>query len=146
MTNIYEFAENPVLKGILDRYEKAQTPEELEAAKQYQRDVQERMGAAEKEEFSAAFVADTERMLSAMDEDIADLRAEAMRQRLGDVPKAISLTYIAAQCGKSKSWLSQRLNGHKVNGKEAHFTSDEARLVQGRLHELGRKLLNVALI
>ena len=31
MTNIYEFAENPVLKEILDRYEKAQTPEELEA-------------------------------------------------------------------------------------------------------------------
>ena len=61
-------------------------------------------------------------------------------------PQAISLSYIAAQCGKSKAWLSQRLNGNTVNKKEARFTAHDVKMFQDALHDLGRKLLNVSLI
>lgn len=146
MRNVFEYVENPVLKDILDRYEKASTPEELAAARQYQKEVQEGMSAESLEEFNEALIADHRRIIAAMDEDLADLRAEAMRSRLGDLPRAISLTYIAAQCGKSKAWLSQRLNGNIVNGKEAHFSLEEAKLVEETLHKLGHRLLKVALV
>lgn len=146
MRNLTELIENPTLREVLSRYEKADTPEELEAAKRYQKEVQAAMSKEEQDAYNEASLSDFRRMLSAMEEDITELKAESMRCKLGDVPNAISLTYIASKCGKSKSWLSQRLNGHKVNGKEAHFTASEAKMVEEALHDLGNMLLKVALI
>ena len=146
MRNLTELIENPTLREVIDRYEKADTPEELEAAKRYQKEVQAAMSEEERKSYNEASLSDYQRMLDAMEEDITELKAESIRRKLGDVPKAISLTYIASKCGKSKSWLSQRLNGHKVNGKEAHFTASEAKMVEDALHDLGNRLLKVALI
>ncbi|MCR5139449.1 MAG: DUF5053 domain-containing protein [Bacteroidaceae bacterium] len=134
------------MKKIMERYDRAVTPEEKEAAKQYQLEVESAMTPEELEAYTRESVEDHYRILSAIDEDIADLRAEAMRRKLGDVPQAVSLSYIAGRCGKSKSWLSQRLCGHKVNGREAHFTSEEAKMVQDALHDLGRTLLGTRLV
>lgn len=46
--------------------------------------------------------------------------------------------------GKSQSWLMQRINGNKVNGKEAHFSADEAKQLEAALHDIGNKLLSIA--
>lgn len=38
----------------------------------------------------------------------------------------------------------QRINGNKVNGKEAHFNAAEAKQLEAALHDLGNKLLAIA--
>ena len=79
-------------------------------------------------------------------DNLEELDNTIIRSKLGDVPQAVSLSYIATQCGKSKSWLSQRLNGNKVNGKEVRFTQSEAKAFQNALHALGQKLLSISLL
>ena len=146
MRNLYDYISHPVNKKIMDVYDKANTPEELEAAKRYQHELQDAMTPEEKKEYDDAMISDFRRMMAAMDEDIADLQAEAIRKKMGDMPKFINLTQIArVYFGKSQSWLMQRINGNKVNGKEARFTPEEARQLEAAFHDLGNKLLAVAL-
>lgn len=49
-----------------------------------------------------------------------------LRDKLGELPEAISFSYIAKKYfGKSRNWLYQRINGYTVNGKRAEFTKEE---------------------
>jgi hypothetical protein len=131
---------------MAEAYEKATTPKEIEAAAQYQHQLQADMTPEEKAIFDKEFVEDHLRMLAAMDEDIADLRSEAFRKKMGDMPKFVNLSQIArVYFGKSQSWLMQRINGNKVNGKEARFTPAEAKQLEAAFHDLGRKFLAMSL-
>ena len=146
MRNIFEYSTTPRFRDILAMYEKANTPEELEAARQHQRLIESSMTKEEKEAYDRSVIKDLHRMASAMDEDIADLQAEVIRKKMGDTPKFINLTQIArVYFGKSQSWLMQRINGNTVNGKEARFTPAEAKQLEAAFHDLGNKLLAVAL-
>jgi hypothetical protein len=61
--------------------------------------------------------------------------------------KAISFAYIATHYfGKSQSWLTQRLNGSRVNGKEARFNKSEVLQLEEAIHDLGRKLSSLTLL
>ena len=145
MRNLNDYIKNPTHKLIAEAYDKANTSEELEAAKRYQQELQDAMTPEEKEVFNREFIEDHLRIFAAIDEDIADLKAEAMRKKMGDAPKYINWTQIATTYfGKSQSWLMQRINGNKVNGKEAHFNAAEARQLEAALHDLGHKLLAIA--
>lgn len=145
MRNLNDYISHPVHKLMAEAYDKASTPEELEAAKHYQHELQDAMTPEEEAVYNETLVLDFRRMMAAVDEDIADLRAEAMRQKMGDTPKFINWTQIATTYfGKSQSWLMQRLNGNKVNGKEAHFNAAEAKQLEEALHDLGQKLLAIA--
>lgn len=104
------------------------------------------LSAEEQAEETAAFMENLRGVVSGVRENLEELDGAILKKKLGEVPQAISLSYIAAQCGKSKSWLSQRLNGNTVNNKEARFTTNEVRMFQDALHDLGRKLLSVSLI
>jgi len=131
---------------MAEAYEKAKTPEELAAAEEYQVQLQKAMTPEEKAIFDKEFVEDHYRMLAAMDEDIADLRAEALRKKMGDMPKFINLSQIArVYFGKSQSWLMQRINGNMVNGKEARFTPAETKQLEAAFHDLGHKFLALSL-
>ena len=104
------------------------------------------MTPEEKAIFNKEFVEDQLRMLAAMDEDIADLRAEALRKKMGEMPKFVNMSQIArVYFGKSQSWLMQRINGNKVNGKEARFTPAEAKQLEAAFHDLGHKFLALSL-
>jgi len=145
MRNLNDYISHPVHKKIAEAYDKANTPEELEAAKRYQHELQDAMTPEEKKDYDDAMISDFRRMMTAMDEDIADLRAEAMRKKMGDTPKFINWSQIATTYfGKSQSWLMQRINGNQVNGKEAHFNATEAKQLEAALHDLGQKLLAIA--
>ena len=145
MRNLNDYIKNPTHKLIAEAYDKANTSEELEAAKRYQQELQDAMTPEEKEKFNREFIEDHLRIFAAIDEDIADLKAEAMRKKMGDAPKYINWTQIATTYfGKSQSWLMQRINGNKVNGKEAHFNAAEAKQLEAALHDLGHKLLAIA--
>ena len=146
MRNINDYINNPNHKLMAEAYEKATTPKEIEAAAQYQHQLQADMTPEEKAIFDKEFVEDHLRMLAAMDEDIADLRSEAFRKKMGDMPKFVNLSQIArVYFGKSQSWLMQRINGNKVNGKEARFTPAEAKQLEAAFHDLGRKFLAMSL-
>ena len=94
-------------------YEKANTPEEIEAARQHQHLIESSMTKEEKEAYDRSVIKDLHRMASAMDEDIADLRVEAFRKKIGDISKFVNLSQIArVYFGKSQSWLMQRINGN----------------------------------
>ena len=146
MRNINDYINNPTHKLMAEAYEKATTPKEIEAAAQYQHQLQADMTPEEKAIFDKEFAEDHLRMLAAMDEDIADLRSEAFRKKMGDMPKFVNLSQIArVYFGKSQSWLMQRINGNKVNGKEARFTPAEAKQLEAAFHDLGRKFLAMSL-
>ena len=68
------------------------------------------------------------------------------RAKLGDLPEALSLSYIAKKYfGKSRGWLMQKVNGNKVNGKVAAFTDDERLKFRRALQDLSEKMSAVAM-
>lgn len=76
-----------------------------------------------------------------MHDDLEEVRRELLRDRMKEVLPAISVSYIAHRYfGKSSSWFYQRLNGNKVNGKEAAFTPNELSTLSAALNDIGKKL------
>lgn len=64
---------------------------------------------------------------------------------LGEIAEAISFRYIAEHYfGKGASWLYQRLNQYKVNGKPAAFTEQELTVLAESLQDLGQKLIGIS--
>jgi hypothetical protein len=93
-----------------------------------------------------ALIAETEALIAKgdrmMEEDVNDIR-----EKLGNLPEIINLSALARQCfGKSRTWLYQRINGNKVNGKPAYFTRAERKQLLEFLHGLGHDLLAVKLV
>lgn len=139
--------DNPKLKEILKAYENAKGENDMKVARELQKEVQDSMTAEELKAFNDALLEDTYAMLQTGDRMIEECANERMREKLGNLPDAISLSYIAKNYfGKSRSWLLQRINGNKVNGKEARFSAEERLQLQNALHDLGNRLSSVALI
>ena len=93
-----------------------------------------------------ALIAETEALIAQgdrmMEEDVSDIR-----EKLGNLPEIINLSAVARLCfGKSRTWLYQRINGNKVNGKPAYFTRAERKQLLEFLHKLGNDLLAVKLV
>ena len=91
-------------------------------------------------------IAETEALLAKgdrmMEEDVNDIR-----EKLGNLPEIINLSAVARKCfGKSRTWLYQRINGNKVNGKPAYFTRAERKQLLDFLHGLGNDLLAIKLV
>lgn len=145
MRNLNDYISHPVHRQIAEFYKAANTPEEMEVAKRHQHEIQDAMTPEEKKEYDDALISDFMRMMSAMDDDISELKAEVIRKKMGDAPKFINWSQIATTYfGKSQSWLMQRINGNTVNGKEAHFNAAETKQLEEALHDLGHKLLAIA--
>ena len=68
------------------------------------------------------------------------------RAKLGDLPEALSFSYIAKKYfGKSRGWLMQKVNGNRVNGKTAIFTDEERLKFRKALQDLSEKMSAVAM-
>ena len=128
-------------KNIQSAYSTAKTESELEAARKLQHELQDNMSPDELKEFNDLLISDTHDLLAEGDAMISD----GIREKMGEIPEMISMAYIAKNYfGKSNSWLSQRLNGSKVNGKRARFSVEEVQQLQDALHDIGNRLLAVA--
>lgn len=69
----------------------------------------------------------------------------SLLEQLKQVSDIVSLSYIAKHYfGKSKSWFSQRMNGHLVNGKEAGFTQDEMRTLNMAIQDISKTLGSIS--
>ena len=64
-----------------------------------------------------------------------------MAEKLGEVTKIVSMAYIAQHYfGKTRSWLSHKLNGNTVNGKKSDFTTNEIETLKFALLDISKKL------
>jgi hypothetical protein len=69
----------------------------------------------------------------------------SVKMQLKEVTEIVSLAYIARHYfQKTKSWLSQRINAHSVNGKPAKFTEAELETLNFALKDIGKKLGSVS--
>ena len=69
------------------------------------------------------------------------------RAKLGDLPDALSLSYIAQKYfGKSRAWLMQKVNGNTINGNPASFTESERQQFRKALQDLSNRISAVAMV
>ena len=104
------------------------------------------MSSHEREDFNNALIAEARALIEKGDKMIAE-ETEHIRQQLGEIPEILSMSYIAKNYfGKSRTWLYQRVNGNKVNGKPAYFTRSERKQLQDALQDIGKKLSAITLV
>lgn len=71
----------------------------------------------------AAYGEALERLISETSARVEEL---TIKEKMGEAAKVISMSYIAQKYfGKTRSWLSHKLNGDIVNGKPSAFTAEE---------------------
>ena len=100
------------------------------------------MTADELEEGANQFIEGLDKALAEGEEMIARARLS----KLGNVPEAISFSYIAKKYfGKSRGWLMQKINGNTVNGKQAAFTEEERKQFRAALQDISKQLSIAAL-
>lgn len=68
-----------------------------------------------------------------------------MAQRMGEMAHVVSMSYVARKYfGKTRAWLSQKMNGNVVNGKPAAFTSEERAVLKAALADISKELGSVS--
>lgn len=104
------------------------------------------MSDQERKDFNAALIAEARALIEKGDR-MMEAEVEDIRKQLGDVPEMLSMSYIAEHYfGKSRTWLYQRINGNKVNGKPAYFTRAERKQLQEALRDVGQRLSAITLV
>ncbi len=64
-----------------------------------------------------------------------------IKEQMESISEIISMSYIArTYFNKTKSWLSQRINGLHVNGKPATFTDDELDTLNRAFKDISKKI------
>lgn len=85
-------------------------------------------------------------LIDGLDKALAEGAEMVARAKLGEVPEAISFSYIAKKYfGKSRGWLMQKVNGNTVNGKQAAFTDAERKQFREALQDISKQLSTAAL-
>lgn len=80
-----------------------------------------------------------ESWLCDMEEDVEDIKLQALRGQLDDKAyKLIPWSYIAKEYfGKSVAWLTQRINGYPVRGKVYTLNEEQKNTLNRALSEIG---------
>ena len=96
----------------------------------------------EKEQFCEAFVESANEAISRADKVYNYVN---VKLKLSDILEIISISYIAeTYFKKSRSWFSQRLNGHLVNGIPVSFTDSEIKILSNALNDISDKIKDTA--
>lgn len=70
-------------------------------------------------------------------------KIEELKQ--SDIIRVLNASYIAERFfGKSKSWFSQKINGHIKNGQQTKFTDEEITTLRNALYTLSIELQELA--
>lgn len=147
MKQVNELIQDPRIREHFEKFYKAETAKERQAISDDYKRWFNSLSEDEQKAETALQIENARMVLEGVKVNNEELDARRIREKLGTVPKAISMSYIAkTYFGKTKTWLYQRLNGNKVNGKEARFTEEEARQLQTALHDLGQRLSSIILI
>jgi hypothetical protein len=64
-----------------------------------------------------------------------------VKMQLMEVTEIVSLSYIAKNYfHKTRTWLYQKINGNKINGKSASFTKEEINTLNHAIQDISKKL------
>ncbi len=70
-----------------------------------------------------------------------EIKRLTVRKQLEDIADIVSLSYIAKHYfGKSRQWLSNRMNESNVNGKPATFTHEQVITLNNALADISKKI------
>lgn len=91
-----------------------------------------------------------DRLTDAVEADLKDINARAeevlVREKMEAILPMISVSYLAKHYfGRSSSWLYQRINGNRVHGKPAKFTTQELDKLRHALREISQSIAGIAL-
>lgn len=118
------------IKELAARNRTAQTKEEKEAISRTMMELQKE----NPDEYRQAL----EELIAETAQECETLR---MADKLGEVTKIVSMSYIARHYfGKTRSWITHKLNGNTVNGKESKFTDSEVQTLKFALQDISQKL------
>lgn len=147
MKQVIDLIPDPLMRDEFERYYKATSSEERQRIIDEHKRWFDSLSEDDKKSETEKQFASIRAVLDGVRVNNEELDARIIKKKLGNVPDAISMSYIAKNYfGKTKTWLYQRLNGNKVNGREARFTETEARQLQDALHDLGHRLSSIVLI
>jgi len=139
MKKLSKYLPSAEMQAEFEQYKKLKTEAERSAFQENRAKRLEKLSDIERASYVKASNAGLLSTLQAAEELI-------MTINLGEIAKAISLSYIATTYfGKSRSWLYQRLNGHTVNGKQAQFSPDEKKQFALALKDLSVQLHDTSL-
>lgn len=146
MINWDECLPTPEMKADFERFKNLKTDEERKAFGQEMQDRYGRMTDEEKRRYKSASDAGFKATAKACGEFIEKADEAILRDKLGELPEAVSFSYIARKYfGKSRYWLHQRINGYVVNGKKARFTENELQTFRRALNDIGSMLNQTSL-
>lgn len=124
--------ENLIKKGLKD---KAAFDKELNALSK-KAESNPALKAALKKEFDSS--------LTKRGDEIKEL---SIRMQLESVSELISLSYLARHYfGKSRGWLTQRVNGATVNGKKAAFTPEQINTLNAALQDVSKRIGSISVV
>lgn len=84
--------------------------------------------------------------IEGLDKAIAEGDEMITSAKLGEMSKALSLSYIAEKYfGKSRAWLMQKVNGNIVHGKKKTFTESERKTFREALEDISKNLSAIAM-
>jgi hypothetical protein len=95
------------------------------------------------EEFISSALSD----ISNRTEDLIKQAESALiRMQLNDINEIISLSYVAKKYfKKDRSWLHQKINGNRKNGKPAKFTDSEIETFNFALQDISKKIGSITI-
>ena len=131
MIDINACLPTPEMKADFERFKTLSTQEERDAFKK---------------EMQAKYNALPKATVDACNDFIERAEEAILRDKLGELPEAISFSYIAKKYfGKSRNWLYQRINGNIVNGKKARFTDNELQTFLNALKDVSEMIHQTSL-
>ncbi len=122
------------IKQLAEQNRNAKTKEEKEAVRAEMYKLQEE----NPQEYESA-------LKSLIKETAKEVEALTMAEKLGEVTKIVSMSYLAKKYfGKTRSWLAQRLNENTVNGKRTKFTDNEIETMRYALTDISKTIGSIS--
>ncbi|MBP6609737.1 MAG: DUF5053 domain-containing protein [Paludibacter sp.] len=92
------------------------------------------LASADPDGFEDAFIESAKQTLS-------DVKHLKIKEQIKEMQEIVSMSFIAkTYFNKTKSWMSQRINELNVNGKPAHFTTEEINTLNAAFKDISEKV------
>ena len=134
------------MKADFERFKTLSTQEERDAFKKEMQAKYNALPEDQREAYKKASESGLKATVDACNDFIERAEEAILRDKLGELPEAISFSYIAKKYfGKSRNWLYQRINGNIVNGKKARFTDNELQTFLNALKDVSEMIHQTSL-
>lgn len=141
-----KYLPSPEMRAEFEKFKTLKTKEEKESFQVERKADYDKLSDDEKVAYKQAAEKGIENVIVACNDFITKADEIILRDRLGELPEAVSFSYIAKKYfGKSRNWLYQRINGYTVNGKRACFTETERRILIDALNDISNMIRTTSL-